>query len=246
MIKYIRGTYAMTFESGIVVETTSGIGFAVHVPTGSPLYRSREGEEVMVYTLMIVKEDDISLYGFHNKESLELFRMLITVNGVGAKAAMAIMGSMSADTLRRAILFEDVKEISKANGVGKKTAERLILELKDKLGKLEASANRAEGFGDEAISAAAEGMPDGRTEAINALIALGYTKAEAFAAVAKVAEEEALIVNIIWLIVSGLPIALAHVVSGILLCITIIGIPFAKQSFKLARLALMPFGAEIV
>lgn len=116
--------------------------------------------------------------------------MLITVNGVGAKAAMAIMGSMSADTLRRAILFEDVKEISKANGVGKKTAERLILELKDKLGKLEASANRAEGFGDEAISAAAEGMPDGRTEAINALIALGYTKAEAFAAVAKVAEEE--------------------------------------------------------
>ena len=186
MIKYIRGTYAMTFESGIVVETASGIGFAVHVPTGSPLYRSREGEEVMVYTLMIVKEDDISLYGFHNKESLELFRMLITVNGVGAKAAMAIMGSMSADTLRRAILFEDVKEISKANGVGKKTAERLILEL----GKLEASANRAEGFGDEAISAAAEGMPDGRTEAINALIALGYTKAEAFAAVAKVAEED--------------------------------------------------------
>ena len=160
MIKYIRGTYAMTFESGIVVETASGIGFAVHVPAGSPLYRSREGEEVMVYTLMIVKEDDISLYGFHNKESLELFRMLITVNGVGAKAAMSMMGSMSADTLRRAILFEDVKEISKANGVGKKTAERLILELKDKLGKLEVSENRADGFGNEAVSAAAEGMPD--------------------------------------------------------------------------------------
>ena len=98
MIKYIRGTYAMTFESGIVVETASGIGFAVHVPAGSPLYRSREGEEVMVYTLMIVKEDDISLYGFHNKESLELFRMLITVNGVGAKAAMSMMGSMSCTT----------------------------------------------------------------------------------------------------------------------------------------------------
>ena len=95
MIKYIRGTYAMTFESGIVVETASGIGFAVHVPAGSPLYRSREGEEVMVYTLMIVKEDDISLYGFHNKESLELFRMLITVNGVGAKAAMSRPGTMT-------------------------------------------------------------------------------------------------------------------------------------------------------
>ena len=129
MIKYIRGTYAMTFESGIVVETASGIGFAVHVPTGSPLYRSREGEEVMVYTLMIVKEDDISLYGFHNKESLELFRMLITVNGVGAKAAMAIMGSMSADTLRRAILFEDVKEISKANGVATQRWNKLLCKI---------------------------------------------------------------------------------------------------------------------
>ena len=189
MIKYIRGIYAMTLESGIVVETASGIGFEIHVPAGSPLYRCGQGEEILVYTLMTVKEDDISLYGFHNRESLELFRMLITVNGIGAKAAMSIMGSMPADTLRRAIIFEDVKEISKANGVGKKTAERLILELKDKLGKLEASENGADACAGGISSADAEAS-DSRTEAINALIALGYSKAEAFAAVAKFADED--------------------------------------------------------
>ena len=140
MIKYIKGYYAMTFAGGIVIETPSGIGFEINIPAGSPLYKYGEGEEITVFTAMIVKEDDISLYGFHNRESLDLFRMLITVSGIGAKGAMSIMGSMSADELRRAIVFEDVKEISKANGVGKKTAERLILELKDKVGKMGASA----------------------------------------------------------------------------------------------------------
>ena len=136
MIKYIKGYYSMTFAGGIVVETSSGIGFEINIPAGSPLYKYGEGEEITVFTAMIVKEDYISLYGFHNRESLDLFRLLITVSGIGAKGAMSIMGSMSADELRRAIMFEDVKEISKANGVGKKTAERLILELKDKIGKL--------------------------------------------------------------------------------------------------------------
>lgn len=92
----------MTFENGIVVENSSGMGFEINIPAGSPLYRYGEGEEVLVYTAMMVKEDDISLYGFHNRESLELFRLLVTVNGIGAKAAMAIMGSMSTDELRQA------------------------------------------------------------------------------------------------------------------------------------------------
>ena len=182
MIRYIKGIYAMTFENGIVVENGSGMGFEINIPAGSPLYRYGEGEEVLVYTAMMVKEDDISLYGFHNRESLELFRLLITVNGIGAKAAMAIMGSMSTDELRQAILFEDVKAVSKANGVGKKTAERLILELKDRIGSFERSdASQA-----DADESAGE---DARTEAISALAALGYTKAEAFGAVSKVPEE---------------------------------------------------------
>lgn len=185
----------MTFAGGIVVETPSGIGFEINIPAGSPLYKYGEGEEVTVFTAMIVKEDDISLYGFHNRESLDLFRLLITVSGIGAKGAMAIMGSLSADELKRAILFEDVKEISKANGVGKKTAERLILELKDKIGKLGGMAEAAAGgsLGD-GLSAGTDGRAeagadDARTEAIYALVSLGYSKAEAFAAVSRVTEE---------------------------------------------------------
>ncbi|MBQ6900186.1 MAG: Holliday junction branch migration protein RuvA [Firmicutes bacterium] len=191
MIKYIRGYYAMTLPSGIVVETPSGIGFEINVPAGSPLYKYGEGEEVKVFTAMIVKEDDVSLYGFHNRESLDFFRMLITVSGIGAKGAMAIMGSMSVDELRRAIMFEDVKEISKANGVGKKTAERLILELKDKVGKLDIEGVSAADMTGITVSGGtgAEDSGDSRTEAIQALVALGYSKAEAFGAVAKVPED---------------------------------------------------------
>jgi len=192
LIKYIRGYYAMTIPTGIVVETPSGIGFEINVPAGSPLYKYGEGEEVKVYTAMIVKEDDVSLYGFHNRESLDFFRMLITVSGIGAKGAMAIMGSMSVDELRRAIMFEDVKEISKANGVGKKTAERLILELKDKVGKLDIDGLSAADMAGVSVAAGsgAADSGDNRTEAIHALIALGYSKAEAFGAVAKVPEDD--------------------------------------------------------
>ena len=171
------------------METPSGIGFEINIPAGSPLYKYGEGEEITVFTAMIVKEDDISLYGFHNMESLDLFRMLITVSGIGAKGAMAIMGSMSADELRRAILFEDVKEISKANGIGKKTAERLILELKDKIGKLAGASDTALSTAGMTETALAAEAGDARTEAICALVSLGYSKAEAFSAVAKVPEE---------------------------------------------------------
>ena len=185
----------MTFENSIIVENASGIGFEIFLPAGSPLYRYGEGEEIMVFTSMAVKEDDISLYGFHNREALELFELLTTVNGIGAKAAMAILSALSPEELRRAILFEDAKEISRANGVGKKTAERIILELKEKIGKMSG------GFGDSAAAAdfaggaaGAGGAGDGsggdnRVEAINALIALGYSKAEAFSAISQVPEE---------------------------------------------------------
>ena len=186
MIRYIKGTYAMTVETGIVVETSSGIGFEISIPAGSPIYKYSEGDEVLVYTYMMVKEDDISLYGFHNRESLDLFRLLITVNGVGAKAAMAIMGSMTAGELRQAVIFEDAKTISKANGIGKKTAERIILELKDKLGNLErGGVAQAAALNDEAGASTG----DARAEAISALAALGYTKAEAFAAISAVPDE---------------------------------------------------------
>lgn len=188
----------MTFENSIIVENASGIGFEIFIPAGSPLYRYGEGEEIMVYTSMAVKEDDISLYGFHNREALELFELLITVNGIGAKAAMAILSALSPEELRRAILFEDAKEISRANGVGKKTAERIILELKEKIGKMADGLNGNGLTAELGVGAGGAGTggaggegtaADNRVEAINALMALGYSKAEAFSAISQVPED---------------------------------------------------------
>lgn len=183
MIRYVKGIYTMNVNGGIVVETQSGIGMEIFVPANSPVYRYGIGDSIMVFTSMIVKEDDISLYGFHNKESLEVFEKLITVSGVGAKGAMAIVGTLSAEELKRAIAFEDAKEISRANGIGKKTAERIILELKDKIGRFEGELPAAALGEDVSIST------DSRSEAVTALVALGYTKAEAFNAVASVNDE---------------------------------------------------------
>ena len=114
MMRYIKGIYSMNVNGGIVIETSSGIGMEVFLPMNSPIYKYSEGDSIMVYTSMIVKEDDMKLYGFHNRESLEIFELLITVSGVGAKGAMAIVGTLSSEELKRAIAFEDAKEISKA------------------------------------------------------------------------------------------------------------------------------------
>lgn len=184
MIRYVKGTYTMSAGSAIVVETQSGLGLEIFLPANSPVYRYQPGDSVMVYTSMIVKEDDIRLYGFHNRESLELFEKLITVSGVGAKGAMAIIGTFTADELKRAIAFEDARELSRANGIGKKTAERIILELRDKMGVLAESLPA-----DSAQGQTGDTGGDARSEAIIALTALGYTKAEAFNAVASVNDE---------------------------------------------------------
>ncbi|MBR5516961.1 MAG: Holliday junction branch migration protein RuvA [Firmicutes bacterium] len=184
MIRYVKGIYGMAVNGGIVVETSSGIGLEVFLPMNSPVYKYSEGDNVMIYTSMIVKEDSMTLYGFHNRESLEIFEMLITVSGVGAKGALAIVGTLSVEELKRAIAFEDAKEISRANGIGKKTAERIILELKDKMGKLDGEIPAG-----VAVSDISSGSADARTEAISAMVALGYTKAEAFSAVSAVNDE---------------------------------------------------------
>ena len=183
MIRYIKGIYSMNVNGGIVIETSSGIGMEVFLPMNSPIYKYSEGDSIMVYTSMIVKEDDMKLYGFHSRESLEIFELLITVSGVGAKGAMAIVGTLSSEELKRAIAFEDAKEISKANGIGKKTAERIILELKDKVGKADLQVPSQD------IPSGIASSSDSRSEAINALIALGYTKAEAFSAISSINDE---------------------------------------------------------
>lgn len=175
MIHYIKGTLAIKLDTGIVVEA-GGIGYDISVPGNSSLYLRGEGDEVICYTAMIVREDDVSLYGFADRESLELFRLLITVSGVGAKAAMAVLSALTSSQLRQAIAFEDDKVIATANGVGKKTAQRIVLELKDKVSADDVSVPEQ-----QTVSAVSD---DARTEAVNGLVALGYSRAEAFNALA--------------------------------------------------------------
>ncbi len=174
----------MNINGGIVVETQSGLGLEIFLPLNSPIYKYSEGDTVQIYTSFIVKEDSMTLYGFHNRETLELFEKLLTVSGVGARGAVSVIGTLDADSLKRAIAFGDSKEISRANGIGKKTAERIILELRDKISDLDnvLPAGLARTASDEESS-------DARTEAVNALMALGYTRAEAFSAVASVNDE---------------------------------------------------------
>lgn len=177
MIHYIKGTMAMKFEGGIVLET-SGIGYEINVPENDAVYLIASGQEAFVYTAMIVREDDVSLYGFSLQDSLILFRKLITVSGVGAKAAMALLAAMSSDALKKAIVFEDVSTLTKANGVGKKIAQRIVLELKDKLGAIGGLSDAGEGI----IADSA------KTEAISGLIALGYSRSEASEALVGITE----------------------------------------------------------
>ena len=184
MLHYIKGILAMKMASEIVVEA-GGLGYEITVPANSSVYLAHEGDEVTVYTAMMVREDDVSLYGFGDKNELDTFRKLITVSGVGAKAAIAILSAMPLHEVHQAIVLEDAKSLTRANGIGKKTAERIVLELKDKFGSIEEAA-LPQGVEVAAVSAAS----DNRTEAVNALMALGYTKGEAVNAMAMVKDAD--------------------------------------------------------
>ena len=183
MIGYIKGYFHPTPDGTVIIENASGIGFLINVPSGASIYKEPEGAEVKVFTSMQVREDDISLYGFMSKEDLELFELLITVSGIGAKGAMSIMSALPGTQLKRAIAAGDTASICKAQGVGKKTAERLVLELKDKVGVF------AEIESDIVIPI--EDIPgDARSEAVSALVALGYSRNEAASVIAKVNGED--------------------------------------------------------
>lgn len=186
MLHYIKGILALKLENQIVVEA-GGLGYEITVPANSSVYLAKEGDQVTVYTAMMVREDDVSLYGFGAKTELDTFRKLITVTGVGAKAAIAILSAMPLNEVHQAIILEDAKSLTRANGIGKKTAERIVLELKDKFGELEDVA-MPQGF--EGASTPSSASNDSRTEAANALMALGYTKGEAVNALATVKETD--------------------------------------------------------
>ena len=132
MISYIKGALGAVEDDVIVVET-GGIGLAVHVPLSLLEELPALGEEVTVYTYFQVREDAMTLYGFLHRQDREMFKQLIGVNGIGPKGALGILSIMRPDDLRIAIVSGDAKAISKAPGIGAKTAQRLILDLKDKV-----------------------------------------------------------------------------------------------------------------
>lgn len=182
MLHYIKGVVTETMPGMVCIEN-NGIGYQVHVADGSPAYLAGGGDPITLYTCMMVREDDISLYGFTDKESLAMFSLLQTVQGVGAKAAMAILSALPVRELKRAIAFEDAASIQKANGVGKKTAQRVVLELKDKVGQQEAGE----------LPAAAAPAPGKKSsamdQALQALLALGFSRTEAMDSLAGLSDE---------------------------------------------------------
>lgn len=180
MIAYLMGTVAEVFEDNIVVDL-NGMGFNVRVPYG---YGFKVGTEIKVHTYTYVKEDAFQLFGFETKDQLELFKKLITVNGIGPKGALAILSVMSVNDLRFAIYSQDASAIAKAPGIGKKTAERVILDLKDKvkLADINGMPDALEVDGE----LPADSHEAARKEAVDALAALGYGISEAAKAVSKV------------------------------------------------------------
>ena len=183
MIRHITGKYLFYEKGSIVVETQGGIGFRIHVADTSPVLNAREGDVVQLYTYMQVKDDGMSLFGFNDRDALTLFEHLLTVNGVGPKAGLAIMSIGTVNQIKAFIVHKDAKSIAKAQGVGKKTAERVILELADKVSAVpiqdaEIATESAVLFSDE------------RNNAVVALPTLGYSKAEAEEAIGHVPEDD--------------------------------------------------------
>lgn len=174
MIAFVEGKLAGKTENSVVIGTAAGIGYEVLVPTYVAEHAGTIGSEVFLHTYLQVKEDGIALFGFETEEELFVFKLLITVNGIGPKGAIGILSGISLEDLQYAVLTEDVKTISTVPGIGAKTAGKLILELKDKFHL------KAPGKGKQAVAQKENPREASlRSEAVQALAALGYSAAEA-------------------------------------------------------------------
>lgn len=188
MISYIKGTLAEKMEGAAVVEAGS-IGYRIFMPASALELLGAVGDEVVVYTYFQVREDAMSLYGFLSRQDREMFKQLIGVNGIGPKAALGLLGTLRPDDLRLAILTGDAKAISRAPGIGAKTAQRIILDLKDKVSAqemLSSLAVPAEAAAGRVSQEASAFSAEAAREAVDALVALGYSNLEASRAVKQV------------------------------------------------------------
>ena len=183
MISYMRGEVVELNENQVVVEVRD-IGYRLFISAREAAAMPAIGESVKLHTYFHVREDAMQLYGFLTRDDLEIFKLLINVNGIGPKAALGVLSALSADDLRFAVLADDVKAITKAPGIGTKTAQKLILELRDKLSLEEAFEKRLEANKVDMKNAIL--ATDARGEAVQALVALGYSNADSLRAVKQV------------------------------------------------------------
>lgn len=181
MISYLRGELAAIEEEKIIVDV-GGIGYGIYMSQSALAVMPQIGEEIKIHTYLNVREDAMQLFGFLTRDDLEIFRLLIGVSGIGPKGGLSILSKLSSDDLRFAVLSGDVKAISAAPGIGKKTAEKLIVELRDRL-DLETAPDQTTG---EDSVAGGPGAGEVQSEAIQALVALGYGNTESMKAVRKV------------------------------------------------------------
>jgi Holliday junction DNA helicase RuvA len=185
LIAYIKGKLEYKHNDYIIVES-NGIGYRINTALSSIEASGPVGSEVKVYTYLYVREDIISLYGFMTHEELNMFELLITVSGIGPKVAVSLISTLSPSKFSLAVITGDVKTLTKAPGIGNKTAQRLILELKDKINKEQLAAGS--GMDGEAIGIDRDNSRI--TEAISALMVLGYTALEASKAVSSVYSDD--------------------------------------------------------
>ena len=186
MYEYIKGKYIGINKDYVIIEN-NGIGYKIFTSGATMAEMPKVSEEVQLYLEQIVREDFIGLYGFKDREELEMFKLLISISGVGAKAALSLLSISRINNLKYAIIMEDDKHLCRAPGIGKKTAGRIILELKDKIKTDEVSegVDIQQGFEDIAPS-----NSNAIGEALGALLALGYSEKEAESALKKVNRRE--------------------------------------------------------
>lgn len=179
MYAYVKGIIEDISEDNCIIDVND-IGYNVQISGQTVAKLPGIGEKVKLYTYTNVKEDALQLFGFLTRADLEMFKKCITVNGIGPKGALALLSAMDADELRFAIISQDIKAISKAPGIGKRTAERLVLELKDKLSIDDAMIEREI----DAYKGAVSTMHNAQIqEAVEALVSLGYGQSESLKAV---------------------------------------------------------------
>ena len=187
MYAYIKGIITDRNDQQIVIEN-NGIGYLINCPLGISAELGGLGEEITVYLYQSVKEDDISLYGFSSRDQKEMFLKLITVSGIGPKVAHTICASLSAEQIAAAVMSGNVALLTGVKGLGKKTAERIILELKDKL-KSQLGTSVSVSVTPVAIASSGSGDAGIMQDAVGALVVLGYKDQEAAEAVAAAYEE---------------------------------------------------------